>query len=355
MFEFEDRLEKTLERFEAFFAFDVADMPPVNITLWKNGGYSSSPKTYESLEEKWLDFDYRIEEQKKKNENIIFLEDAMPIAWPNLGPEIYSAWCGCGYNFGESTTWSEPCIHDWETDSEKGRLNEDHPLLKKMIEFTDKLIDASEGKFIVGLTDFHPGGDHIAALRDPQELCIDMIENVEYVRAKLDESYPEYFKTYDMFYDKLRAAGMPITSWTPIVSNSKFYIPSNDFSCMVSKDTFDDLFLPGIIRECSYLDRSIYHLDGPGALRHLDSLLDIRELNAIQWVCGAGNEGFERWLPVYKKIQKAGKAAQVILNINDLDLLFENLEPQGIWLSSISGINDHETADEVVKRIRKWK
>ena len=124
---------------------------------------------------------------------------------------------------------------------------------------------------------------------------------------------------------------------------------------MISKETFDDLFLPGIIKECGFLDRSIYHLDGPGALRHLDSLLEIKELNAIQWVCGAGNEGFSRWLPVYKKIQNAGKAAQVILNVNDLDLLFENLEPEGIWLSSISGIEDLDTAEKVIKRVEQWK
>ncbi|MBN1624811.1 MAG: hypothetical protein JXN10_07045 [Clostridia bacterium] len=355
MFEFNDRLERSMERFEAFFNFDIADRPPVNISLWKNSEYIHPKKKYDTLEDKWLDFEFRIEEQVAKIDKALYIGDSYPIIWPNLGPEIYSAWCGCGYNYGENTTWSEPCIHDWEKDADKGNLNRNHPLLIKMIEYTDMLLEASNGRFIVGLTDFHPGGDHIAALRDPQELCIDMIENLENVRKKLDESYPEYFETYDFFYNKLRTAGMPITSWTPLLSEKKFYIPSNDFSCMVSKETFDDLFMPGIIEECRFLDRSIYHLDGPGALRHLDSLLDIHELNAVQWVCGAGNEGFERWLPVYKKIQKAGKAAQLILDIKDLDLLFENLEPRGIWLSWITGIDSIDTAEKVMKRVEKWK
>ncbi len=355
MFEFDDRLEKTMERFEAFFNFDVADRPPVNITLWKSGEYNQPRKTYNDLKEKWMDFEFRIEEQTTRLERTMFMGDAIPIIWPNMGPEIYSAWCGCGYNYGENTTWSEPCIHDWEKDADKGNLDRSHPLLLKTIQYTDMLIEASRGRFIVGLTDFHPGGDHIAALRDPQELCFDMIENVEQVRKKLNRSYPEYFETYNLFYNKLRNAGMPITTWTPIVSETKYYVPSNDFSCMVSKATFDDLFLPGIVEECKFLDRSIYHLDGPGALRHLDSLLEIKELNAVQWVCGAGNEGFERWLPVYRKIQEAGKAAQVILDIKDLDLLFENLEPQGIWLSSISGIDCTDTAEKVLERVGKWK
>ena len=52
---------------------------------------------------------------------------------------------------------------------------------------------------------------------------------------------------------------------------------------MVSKETFDDLFLPGIRQECRHAEASLYHLDGPNALTHLDSLLEIPELDAIQW------------------------------------------------------------------------
>ena len=355
MFEFKKDFEKTIERFESFSQCEVVDRVPVNISLPKSGAMEFPTKKYDDWKDMWLDFDYRVEKEVHRLSNTLFLGDSLPIAWPNMGPEIFSAWCGCGYNYGERTTWSEPCIHDWEFDYDKAVLDRNHPLLLKTIELTERLIEASEGRFIVGLTDFHPGGDHLAALRDPQELCFDMLENVEFVKKKLDESYPEYFEIYDMFYKKLTAAGMPITSWTPLAFFSKFYIPSNDFSCMISKDMFDEVFLPGLIEECRFFDRSIYHLDGPGALQHLDSLLDIKELNAIQWVCGAGNEGFSRWLPVYKKIQAKGKAAQIYLDIDDLDLLFENLNPGGIWIAGISGVDSAEDAEYVLKRVEKWK
>lgn len=355
MFIFKQDYEKTMERFRALMECEVIDRAPVNITIMKEGWTELPVRQYESWEEKWHDLEYRTEEQVDRLQGTIFLGDSLPVAWPNMGPEIFSAWCGCGYNYGERTTWSEPCINDWDRDKGKGFLDRNNPLLKKTIEYTDMLIEASEGRFIVGLTDFHPGGDHLAALRNPQELCFDMIENPEHVRKKLDDSYPEYFEMYDLFYEKLRNAGMPATSWTPLAFDEKFYIPSNDFSCMISKRTFDDIFLPGIERECRFLDKSIYHLDGPGALHHLDSLLEIKELDAIQWVFGAGNEGFAKWIPVYRKILDSGKAVQVILDISELDLLFENFKPEGIWLSSISGIDDMETAEYVLKRVEEWK
>ncbi len=355
MFSFKPGFEETMKRFEAFLECEIYDRPPVNMTLPVAKPRHMAEKSYASYEEKWLDLEYRTEEQLNRLENTIFLGDALPIAWPNMGPEIFSAWCGCGYHFGESTTWSEPCISDWEKDFKKARLDRDHPLLKKTIEYTKLLIETSQDRFIVGFTDFHPGGDHLAALRDPQQLCIDMIENVPFVKRKLAESYEEYFEVYDMFHEMLDDAGMPGTTWLPLAYYGKLYVPSNDFSCMISKRDFDEIFLPGLEMECRFFDRSIYHLDGPGALHHLDSILEIENLNAIQWVCGSGNEGFEKWLPVYQKIQSGNKAMQIFLDIEDLDILFEGLEPEGVWIGGISGVDSVETAEYVLKRVGLWK
>jgi hypothetical protein len=116
------------------------------------------------------------------------------------------------------------------------------------------------------------------------------------------------------------------------------------------------MFLPGLIEECKFYDRSIYHLDGPGALKHLDSILSIPKLNAVQWVPGAGNGGFERWIPVYQKIQAAGKGIQLAtVSLKNLELVFETLRPEGVWFSGIEGVHDRETAEAVLKRIAAWK
>ncbi|MBT3276172.1 MAG: hypothetical protein HN368_23695, partial [Spirochaetales bacterium] len=116
------------------------------------------------------------------------------------------------------------------------------------------------------------------------------------------------------------------------------------------------VFLPGVIEVCNFYDRSIYPLDGPGALRHLDALLDIKALDAVQWVPGAGNEGFSKWIDVYKKIQAAGKGIQIFgLELSDFPLLFEHLNPEGVYISGINGVNDQETAGRVLNQITAWK
>ncbi len=161
-----------------------------------------------------------------------------------------------------------------------------------------------------------------------------------------------YFRVYDHFYQKLTAAGQAIASWPGIVSRRKWYVPSNDFSCMVSKAMFDDVFLPGIVAECQHMAASVYHLDGPQALQHLDSLLAIPELQVIQWVSGAGHGRSSDWLPVYRKCQAAGKGLQIHLALDEIELFMQNLRPEGLFVSV--GIENREQAAAVEKRFRQW-
>ena len=122
---------------------------------------------------------------------------------------------------------------------------------------------------------------------------------------------------------------------------------------MVSKEMFDEVFLPGIVEECRHLDASIYHLDGPDALRHLDSLLAIKELNAIQWVYGAGRGIASDWLHVYKRCQQAGKGIQLHIGLDELDCIMSNLRPEGVWMGVAVG--DRAQAEQVLKRVSAWK
>ncbi len=359
--------EESYDRYEAFWSCEVADRPPVCIKLPRESretpgaepagrdDYSNAPDPNDHRA-RWLDLETRVERIERELENTAFLGDAMPIAWPNMGPEIFSAWCGAGYEFGETTAWSEPIIEDWERDAARAHLDMEDPLFKATLEFTNRLIERGRGRFIVGLTDFHPGGDHLAALRDPTRLATDLIDNPEPVKRLLAESYEDYWKAYELFYTKIRDAGMPTTSWLPLLSWGRYYIPSNDFSAMIGATMFEEFFLDGIVEECRYLDRSIYHLDGPDALRHLDLLLSIDELDAIQFVPGAGNENLERWIPVYQKIQSAKKGIQILsVTIGNMNLVFENLKPEGVFVGSIDGIEDRETAERVLQRFADWR
>jgi hypothetical protein len=355
VFEYKPDFEQSKQRIDAFWECELIDRPVVQFALAKppERQVPLPLSNHKTAEERWLDVEYQVDLALANCANYEFLGDTLPVVYPNLGPEVMSAFYGCPIHFGDyGTSWTDPILRDW-SEVDGLRLDWDSPYLKKLHELTDAYLEAGKGKFITGMTDWHAGGDCIAAFRDPQNLALDMLTHVEEVKALLVKIEADYFKLYDMFYDKLRAAGQPISTWLPLVCDGKYYVPSNDFSIMISPQMFEDVFLPGIVHECQFLDRSIYHLDGPGALRHLDSILAILELDALQFVPGAGSEGFQKWIGVYQKAQAAGKAIEVFCHISELDLVMETLDPHGLFLS-VEGVPSREAANAMLTKLEKW-
>ena len=346
--------EKRLQRQDAFFECAVIDRPVVAITLWRpNPKYPRPEKTHSTLRERWMDTQYVVDMALHAVMNTEYLGDALPHCYPNLGPEVFSAFFGCELEFGEETSWSIPVLGDW-ADVGELRFSEHNVYWRKIVQLTDSLLDAGKGKFYTGMTDFHPGGDAIAAFRDPVQLNYDMIEALDQVKALLPYVTEVYLEVFDRFYAKLRAADQAISTWASLVSSKKWLVPSNDFSCMVSPQMFDEVFLPSIVQECQHYDASLYHLDGPGALKHLDSLLAIEELSAIQWVYGAGRGRASDWIWVYQKCQAAGKGVEIHITPDELDTIMDNLRPEGVWLG-IDGVKDRDEAEALIKRVAGWK
>ena len=355
MFDFKPDYEESKRRIDAFWERELIDRPVVQFRLPKHPDdwVSLPPSGHATPADRWIDAQFQAELALAELSNLEFLGDTMPVAFPNLGPELFSTFYGCPIHFGDyGTSWTDPILEDW-ADADGVRFDPDGMYIKKLHEMTNALLEIGKGKFITGMTDWHPGGDAIAAFRDPANLALDMLLHLDEVRLLLDRLEADYFRIYDMFFEKLRAAGQPITTWTPLVCDCKYYVPSNDFSIMISSEMFDDVFLPGIVRECQFFDRSIYHLDGPGALRHLDSLLAIPELDAVQWVFGAGNEGFHRWVEVYQRVQAADKGIQVMCTLEEVPSVMETVDPHGLFLQ-VSGVASREAADQLLRDLSAW-
>lgn len=122
-----------------------------------------------------------------------------------------------------------------------------------------------------------------------------------------------YFEAYDELAPIIQnPAGhvpfMAFNAWEP----GRCAKVQCDFSAMISPAMYAEFVLPHLRSQCRRLDYTVYHLDGPDALRHLDAVLSIPELDALQWEPGAGNPhtGDKVWWDtVWKKVYAAGKSA----------------------------------------------
>jgi hypothetical protein len=349
-----DDWEMRLKRQDAFWDCAIIDRPVVCMGINEpNSAYPVPEKEFATFRERWMDTDYIVDRILSGVMNTRYLGDALPMIIPNLGPEVFSSYFGTEMEYSESTSWSIANLDDW-ADVENIKFSADNFYWKKTLELTDALLDAGKGKFYTGYTDLHPGGDALVAFRDPMNLNIDMIEHVDEIKSLLKYVDNVFIDVFNFWVDKLQASGQAIGTWAGVASAKRSHIPSNDFSCMISKEMFDDVFLPGITRECDETETSLYHLDGPGALQHLDSLLAIDSLNAIQWIYGEGNGRTSDWLDIYHRCQRAGKGIQLTIACDELDTIIGNLRPEGVWLR-VNGVETQNVADQILGKVEKWK
>jgi len=349
-----DDWQTRLDRQDAFWDRAVLDRPCVCMQYGRPEPVVSwpAPKAWPTHRDRWMDTEYLCALFTAAAENTVFRGDALPTAWPNLGPEVFSAFFGMDLEYEEGTAYGIPNLRDWG-DVDELQFSEENFYWKKILEMTDALLEAGKGRYYVGMTDIHPGGDCIAAFRDPETLNTDLLLHPEAVRALMPRVNEAFRFMFDFYASKLAAARQACTTWPGIVSRRKWHVPSNDFSCMISKAMFDEFFLEGIAEECRMAEAAVYHLDGPDALRHLDSLLSIPELNAIQWVYGAGHGRASDWTEVYRKCQAAGKGIQILgLGMDELDWLTTSLRPEGVWVSV--AVANEDDADHVLQTVRRW-
>ncbi len=241
-----------------------------------------------------------------------FVGDSFPLFWPNVGPEIMAALFGCELEWGEHTHWSVPIVHsidDWHRLLEM-KPDWDNPYWQVMEKMTDYALSICGGRFIVGLTDLHGNYDLLASLRNPEQLCTDLIDCPELILRAGRLASSVTVQAFERGYAKIAAAGMGASTWTPTYHEGPMYVPSCDFWCMVSPKMAREMILPEILHEMRPLQRSIFHLDGPQALPHLDLLLhEMPQLNAVQWVYGAGHGPCTKWLDVYRRCLRGEELA----------------------------------------------
>jgi hypothetical protein len=88
-------------------------------------------------------------------------------------------------------------------------------------------------------------------------------------------------------------------------------------------------------------------------LRHLDTILALPEIHAIQWVQGVGtDQPIMQWLEVIKKIQSAGKGVIVDLQLDELEPFMAAMSPQGLFLCLDA---EQAVQPDILKRLMRWQ
>lgn len=342
--------EKLQQKYIEYWNRENHDRPLISITAPKSDIVPEKVRAPESIRDRWLDTDYVIKSFRAHIASTFFAGEAFPLLNPNLGPDVFGAFFGCELEFGEDTSWSEHIIDDWNKLKDI-TLDAGNKWYRKIVQMTEEIVKDAKDEYFVGITDLHPGADGLAALRGPENLCMDLYDHPDEVKNYVMQLFDVFRKITDELYNITTRNHKGSSNWMGIWHPEKWYVTSTDFICMISRDMFDEFILTELLAELEYLDASVFHLDGPGALKHLDALLNIPKLKGIQWQYGAGQPTASHWIPVLKKIQSANKLIQVNIVPEDLDVLLEELSPEGV-MYIITAANEEE-AVEILKKAEK--
>jgi len=299
---------------------------------------------------RWADIENIFALRMGHLDNTLLLAEAVQVF--NPGWSVGNAcFFGCEPNFRPDSVWVAP-LEPGEDEFPAVVFDENCKWLKFMLDFTRYCVGHYNGKFYLTPHFGNSAADTLFLMRP--DLLADVIEDPEWVKKSLDYVAKAIYRVCDMAAEII-GCSCGYASWFGCAADKQVVIADADISCMLSTEIFERVFIDQIVEQIRRAPYSQYHLDGPMAIKHLDTLLRIPELNAVQWVPGAGKNAVLQWAPLIKKIQKSRKAVLVYATPDEIPpLLDEVRNPEGLCISvwCANEKQAHELFEYVDRRYR---
>jgi 5-methyltetrahydrofolate--homocysteine methyltransferase len=317
----------------------------------------------DDLEEQWLSSEYRVKTAEAAAQNIYWGQDAIQSVFVNFGPGVQAAMLGAPYKLQPNSIWFDldPPIKNWDT-IPVFKTDTCHPLYKAVDEHTRALCAASQGKYAVSVTDIGGQMDVLFSLRG-EDLLTDLIEYPELVQTAEAQLCDEFLRYFFTLTDMIMPTGCGNTAWIPLISEEPWYPVQCDFSVMISPAMFEKFVLPSLDKATTAIGRAVYHLDGPGEIPHLDMILSLKHVHAIQWVPlpnpPTGQPGYvyqdfasPMAIDIYKRTLAAGKKLCLLMvDPSQIGTIYDAVGSDGIYIHT--HCQTRKSADELINYARK--
>jgi hypothetical protein len=326
-------------RYEAWWAGELLNRPLICVTAPRFAEPADDPDPAPLDETDLLDWFTnparvlpRLERQVART---YYAGDAFPVVFPisTSLPAIEAAYLGTPYRIVPvaNSGWSSPLIHDWSA-CPALEVDPDNFWWRA----TQRLLEAGArqagARYAVGIPDLQGGGQIVAELRGSQQLAFDLYDDPEPVKRAIEAVNVAWWYYYRACFEIIHRYSEGWVDWLGVWSEVPAVTVECDFSGMISPHMFEEFFVSALRQQTEWVERSIYHLDGPGAICQLDLLLALPRLNGIQWVPGAGQAPMSEWISLLRRIQDGGKLLELTCESWEVMRLFEALEPQGVLI-----------------------
>jgi len=265
---------------------------------------------------------------------------------------ILAAYLGCPLRLLDTrTTWADPIMPDWDAPPPM-EFDADNKWWRVSGKLLAAAAERASGRYLVGLPDLNGPGEILARLRGTEPLCLDVIERPELVRQAVERITFAWFRYYEACVGLIHQHVPGSITWMGIWSLTPAVDLQCDFSCMISPEQFNELFLPSLRWQTEAVARTLYHLDGPDAVRHLPALLALPDLTGIQWIPGAGAAEMSEWTDLCRTVLEAGKLLYIACRPDEVEFLLRELPHEGLLLRT--SCHTPQEADALLANVARW-
>ena len=338
-------LQECKERMAAWWDHESTDRPVISYNVLEGAGsdravLSSSALNFQLCKD-WDGIEPILDTFENNYKGLTYGAECIPSFFPNYGPGIMAAVLGVVPEFKSGTMWfHRPTdLKDIINFLESAKLDNNNEWYMRLKRTTE--IAAKRGKehgYCVTMTDMGGILDILVSFLGPTKIILAMKRNPEIIDTCRAIIMEKYLKVYDDLQNIINKYVDGCNSWLNVWCPKPYYTMQCDFSVMLNPKFFHRFVLPDLKEQAEHTDYAFYHLDGPEQVKFLDDILPI--VDGIQWVPGMKPEvpqdGADEWMPLYKRIQKAGKNIQMTtFDLKLIPHIYRKLDPKGLFLYAV--------------------
>ena len=341
---FSNSLPEIQAKLENWWNYSEQEHPCLLITI-----PPENAETYDdvSLESWWKDRAFIIERQMKLMEGQRYFGQAVPFHYVDCSSSAMAGVLGANMQLvNRDTMWAYPCFETVEQVIDM-ELRRDTFWYAQARALTEQSVALAKDHHFVTLFAMEGITDILAGLYGTENFLADLLEKPQAVKRAMEHVKRLWIELFDEFQGILKQTGnRGGIGWAGIWAPGTTFPMQEDFSYMISNRMYREFVLPHVRDMVDAMEYPFYHLDGIGAIPHLEALLEIERLRVIQWVPGAGKERIADWYPLIRRILEAGKSVQAFTRADEVDELVKEVGARGLLITVDAKLEEAEKLAE---------
>ena len=248
------------------------------------------------------------------------------------GHQWLEAICGCRIKASNDQIWASPPEKNTLDDFISAPLNTDWE--KALLQCHKAMIGHAKNRCFTAVPVLHGPIDILCSFVGTMELAYTVIEEPEKLEIALKKAGHVFLDVSKKLIEMLEEYHGGYCSRMFVYTYKPCATLQNDGSYLTSPQAFKDLLEPVERNIVNNLPCTVYHMHNSSL--HLAEIIADYDIPAIQISVDTNGPPMDKQIAVYEKIKQKTPILLSCWSITDMELLRQNLSPQGLALNYIS-------------------